>query len=33
MNIVRDVLENDRMDDLKKGLATLRLDDELPRHD
>lgn len=31
MNIVKDVPKDDNMDDLKKELAALRLDDEPPR--
>lgn len=33
IHIVKDVPENDSMDDLKKALASLRLDDNRPRHD
>ena len=33
MNIVKDAPENGNVDDLKKELASLRLDDEPPRHD
>ena len=33
LNIVKDVPENDNMDDLTKELASLCLDDEPPRHD